>query len=67
MCLGVPDCQPEPARSIRFPMSEAEKKARLAEALRANLRKRKAQARAQESAEIPEDAPQRVRTQSPAS
>jgi len=50
-----------------FPMSEAEKKARLAEALRANLRKRKAQARAQESVEIPEDATQRVRTQSPAS
>ena len=41
-------------------MTEAEKKARLAEALRANLRKRKAQAREQ-SAE-----PQRVLTQSAA-
>ncbi len=40
-------------------MSDAEKKARLAEALRANLRKRKAQARAQaEPAE-----PQRESTQ----
>ncbi len=67
MCLGVPDCQPQPVRSIRFPMSEAEKKARLAEALRANLRKRKAQARAQDSADVSEDAPQRVLTQSPAS
>jgi len=67
MCLGVPDCQPQPARSIRFPMSEAEKKARLAEALRANLRKRKAQARAHDSAEVSEDVPQRVLTQSPAS
>jgi hypothetical protein len=67
MCLGVPDCQPEPARAIGFAMSEAENKARLAEALRANLRKRKAQARAQGGADSPEDAPQRVRTQSPAS
>lgn len=48
-------------------MSDAEKKARLAEALRQNLRKRKAQARAQESGDSPEDAPQRVLTQSPAS
>jgi hypothetical protein len=32
-------------------MSEADKKARLAEALRANLRKRKAQSRAQTSRE----------------
>ena len=31
-------------------MSEAEKKARLAEALRANLRRRKAQSRAQHAA-----------------
>jgi hypothetical protein len=67
MCLGVPDCQPEPARSIPFGMSDAEKKARLAEALRQNLRKRKAQAREQEGAEASEDAPQRVRIQSPAS
>jgi len=57
MCLGVPDCQPEPARSIPFGMSDAEKKARLAEALRQNLRKRKAQARAQESGESPEAPP----------
>ena len=38
-------------------MSDAEKKARLAEALRQNLRKRKAQARAQESGESPEAPP----------
>lgn len=44
-------------------MSDADKKARLAEALRANLRKRKAQARAQEAAERPD---QRVRTHSEA-
>jgi hypothetical protein len=42
-------------------MTEAEKKARLAEALRANLRKRKAQAREQR-----QDADQRVRTHSDA-
>ncbi|WP_213982089.1 hypothetical protein [Sphingomonas sp. dw_22] len=48
-------------------MNDAEKKARLAEALRQNLRRRKAQARAQESEDVPDDAPQRVRTQSPAS
>ncbi len=42
-------------------MNEAEKKARLAEALRANLRKRKAQAREQAG-----DAAQRVRTHSEA-
>jgi hypothetical protein len=41
-------------------MSEAEKKARLAEALRANLRRRKAQARAQhaEASEPQSDANQ---------
>jgi len=42
-------------------MSDAEKKARLAEALRANLRKRKAQAREQQA-----DGDQRVRTHSDA-
>lgn len=42
-------------------MSEAEKKARLAEALRANLRKRKSQAREQA-----QDDTQRVRTHSDA-
>jgi len=42
-------------------MTEAEKKARLAEALRANLRKRKAQAREQR-----QDTDQRVRTHSDA-
>jgi hypothetical protein len=48
-------------------MSDAEKKARLAEALRQNLRKRKAQAREQENAEASGEAPQRVLIQSPAS
>ena len=43
-------------------MSDDEKKARLAEALRANLRKRKVQAREQRA----EDVPQRVCTQSDA-
>jgi len=42
-------------------MSDAEKKARLAEALRANLRKRKVQAREQR-----DDGDQRVRTHSDA-
>ena len=37
-------------------MSDAEKKARLAEALRANLRKRKAQSREQTSREVAADA-----------
>jgi len=41
------DCQPERPRFIACGMSDADKKARLAEALRANLRKRKAQAREQ--------------------
>ena len=45
----------------RMGMSEAEKKARLAEALRANLRKRKAQGREQAEADA-----QRVRTHSDA-
>jgi hypothetical protein len=45
-------------------MSDAEKKARLAAALRANLKRRKAQARAQEPGGVPD--PQRVRTHSDA-
>ncbi|MHA6719633.1 hypothetical protein ACX40Y_09280 [Sphingomonas sp. RS6] len=45
-------------------MSDIEKKARLAEALRANLRRRKAQARA--AVDAPGDDDQRDRTQSPA-
>jgi hypothetical protein len=40
-------------------MSEAKKKARLAEALRANLRKRKAQAREQAESPDPDEAPAR--------
>jgi hypothetical protein len=67
MCLGCPDCQPEGGRFIAVPMSDAEKKARLAEALRQNLRRRKAQARAQEDGDSAEDATQRVLTHSPAS
>jgi hypothetical protein len=50
MCLGLADCQPQLARFIASAMREAEKKSRLAEALRANLRRRKAQARAQDAA-----------------
>lgn len=45
MCRGPPDCQPDVSRFIAFRMSNSEKQARLAEALRANLRRRKAQAR----------------------
>ena len=41
------DCQPGARRFIARTMSDTDKKARLAEALRANLRKRKAQAREQ--------------------
>ena len=54
MCLGRPDCQGEVGRFIALNMSDAERKARLAEQLRANLRKRKAQAR---EAAAGEDAP----------
>ncbi len=61
MCLGEADCQPEGDRFIAWTMSEAEKKARLAEALRANLRKRKVQSREQAEIEA-----QRVRTHSDA-
>jgi len=45
MCRGGGDCQPEPVAYIAVAMSDAERKARLAEQLRANLRKRKTQAR----------------------
>jgi hypothetical protein len=48
---GGLDCQPALARFIACGMSDADKKARLAEALRANLRKRKAQSREQVSRE----------------
>lgn len=47
MCLGPGDCQPGAVRFIGWTMSDTEKQARLAEALRANLRKRKVQAREQ--------------------
>lgn len=47
MCLGRAHCQPEAFRFTACAMSDADKKARLREALRANLRKRKAQARGQ--------------------
>ncbi|MDF7777632.1 hypothetical protein P1X14_20420 [Sphingomonas sp. AOB5] len=40
-------------------MSDAEKKARLAEALRANLRRRKAQAREQAESPAPREEPSR--------
>jgi hypothetical protein len=59
MCLGRIDCQPERVWFIGARMSDADKKARLAEALRANLRRRKAQAREQRD----EAAPQRDCTQ----
>ena len=49
MCLGAPDCQSEVLRFIAETMTDTEKKARLAAALRQNLRKRKAQAREQSS------------------
>jgi MoxR-like ATPase len=65
MCLGEADCQPEPGRFIACTMSEAEKKVRLAEALRANLRKRKTQSREQAADAVAEGA-QRVRTHSDA-
>jgi len=47
MCRRAPDCQPGVATFIASRMNDSEKKARLAEALRANLRRRKAQAREQ--------------------
>jgi hypothetical protein len=48
--LGQYRLSTRPGTVYRRKMSEAEKKARLAEALRANLRKRKTQARAQAAA-----------------
>ncbi|GEM_PF-2153600 len=48
--LGRDRLSTRPWSVYRRKMSEAEKKARLAEALRANLRKRKTQARAQAAA-----------------
>jgi hypothetical protein len=45
MCRARPDCQGKPDRFIASAMNDVEKKARLAEALRANLRRRKAQVR----------------------
>lgn len=53
MCLGSSDCQAKLVRFIENSMDDAEKKARLAEQLRANLRKRKAQSRAQRVEERP--------------
>jgi hypothetical protein len=53
---------PKQAGLLSVAMGDEEKKVRLAEALRENLRKRKAQARAQRA----EDAPQRGCTQSAA-
>lgn len=44
-CAGGAACQGEARRFIASAMNDAEKKARLAAALRENLRKRKAQAR----------------------
>ena len=61
MCLGEPDCQGEPPAVIATSMSDEEKKARLAQVLRENLRKRKAQSRAQaESPEVPESPKSKV-------
>jgi hypothetical protein len=57
MCLGSGDCQPGVGAIIAGAMNEADKKARLAEALRANLRKRKVQAREQAEAPPPPPAP----------
>jgi hypothetical protein len=54
-------CQGEARRFIALIMNDTEKKARLAAALRENLRKRKAQARevAAEDRETPAEAPER--------
>ena len=57
MCLGAPDCQPELVRFIVCSMEDTEKKARLAAALRQNLRKRKVQAREQASEAEPQREP----------
>ena len=53
MCRGAGDCQPKAVPYIAVAMNDADKKARLAEQLRANLRKRKAQAREVAAAEPP--------------
>lgn len=45
MCRPPPDCQPASRRFIAFRMKDVDKQARLAEKLRENLRRRKAQAR----------------------
>ena len=45
ICLGTRDCQPASCRFIAFRMKDVDKQARLAEKLRENLRRRKAQAR----------------------
>lgn len=55
--LGRDRLSTRPWSVYRRKMSEAEKKARLAEALRANLRKRKTQARTQAAAGDAPDSP----------
>ncbi len=45
MCREAGDCQPLSRRFITFRMKDVDKQARLAEKLRENLRRRKAQAR----------------------
>lgn len=47
MCRGAGDCQGEAGRFIAEAMPDPDKQARLAAALRENLRRRKAQAREQ--------------------
>jgi hypothetical protein len=64
MCRPAPDCQPASPQFIVPTMNDSEKKARLADALRDNLRRRKAQARA--ARDTPDADDQRDRTQSPA-
>lgn len=53
MCREGGDCQGKRGRFIDSAMSDDEKKKRLAEALRANLRRRKAQAREAEPSARP--------------
>ncbi len=58
MCRGAGDCQARLARRTATPMTtDDDKKARLAQALRDNLRRRKAQARGEESAAVPPAVP----------
>lgn len=45
MCRAAGDCQPASRRFSVFRMKDVDKQARLAEKLRENLRRRKAQAR----------------------